>query len=278
MVAPYLRHLGKATVVIAISLSLSGCAVVEAIINALASGAAEPKLVYALPDQARTVQVASILPSGRVLVLGNLPTFSQDNNRVREVRLSPAETNTAVLQFTDFDSVLEVFETQSRTRLAFFTDNTLQSALEALCGPLTQTLAEATALWESEGRPGEQPTVEFIDSPNNRMQATAWAADASLLVQGFYEVSNDLIGPREEELQVTVQPDADGDWTVSACETITTGISPLPDLPTQKAFTVSPGPVEVSAEPLLLDGVPVRGVGGGLVAPAGAIAAHGGFR
>lgn len=266
----------KPLIAMVLCLALSGCAVFEAILNALVLGSQEPKLVYVLPDQ--SVQAAAHLPSGRLLGLGTLATFDQDGATVREVRLSPDEGATAVLLFSNFDAVLEVFATESRNRQAFFTDNTLQSSVASLCGPNTATLAEALAAWQADGQPGDPPTVTFPDTPNNRFQTIAWLDDTTVAMQTFYEVATANFGSGEEEFQILLTPDGNGGWAAFSCETSVTGFTVRPDLPMVRAHAVEPGPVEDDPTQLTIDGAPVLLVNGSLAAPNGAIAAHGSFR
>ncbi len=266
----------KPLIAITLGLTLSGCAVFEAFLNALVLGSQEPKLVYVLPDQ--SVQVAAHLPSDRLLGLGPLDTFDQDGATVREIRLAPDETAAAVLLFSNFDAVLEVFATESRERQAFFTDNTLQSSIAVLCGPNTATLAEALAAWQAEGQPDSPPTVTFPDTPNNHFQTIAWLDDTTLAMQTFYEVATANYGGGEEEFQVLLQPDNNGGWAASSCETSLTGFTPRPDLPLARAHSVEPGPVDGDPAPLTIDNAAALLAGGNLAAPNGAIAAHGGFR
>ena len=267
-------------------LLLNGCSVFDALVSGVAPAAQGPKIVYSLPDKRSTVEVAAITQAPAIFRLATFPTFDQNNNRVRQLRLSPGETYTAVFQTNDFDSVLEVFLTQDTSRKLFHTDNTLQSSVETLCTASSQVVAEAIAAWqadvaEAEGQgepPPPRPETQLPDAPENGFEGIAWADDTSLLVRTRYAVNVPPYIFDFEIFQLTLQVDQTGEWHASGCATETTGPPPLPEVPQNPVRILGPGSRAGSPQPLTIDGAVATNSVGRIQFPGGVTAAHGGFR
>jgi hypothetical protein len=273
-------------VVFVSSVSLVGC---PELFEALAAAAAMPKIAYqpkTADPLSPVLRLAAIQETDRALVVASLSDFGAPGPLV-DIALSPEEDYVAVTHIEEAgvtEARIMVFS-NTLNQEAFETDNTVSTGVEEMCPDVSTTIAIGYGSLQELFPPdhptypngaGLAPEIRFSDVPENEIGLVDWIdADSILLwvrieLRMLYvatsgaEIDFDIIN--DETLYLTYSRNADASWSVMACD------DAIPaDIGFEPSRDVSLGPSVGGVKKLLLDGVPVKNLSGGELAPGGVL-------
>ena len=233
----------SAALLVATGLPLSGCAIIEAILDALTDAVQEqPRFVYGVqepngfnPPEVTTLFAAFLTDEDTGLNFAELDTTLPPGT-LSGLTLSPDAQRVGVTFFEEGfvdEYLFQIISLEANTLELLATDNTLVSSVEDLCGPVSATLAQAQADWPGfieDGivPPNTTPDIEyFSESPGNAAIFEGWLANdrigVGLTIEvGLVEVDEDnnrvSYGPSaSDDFDLELISDGMGNWTADAC-------------------------------------------------------------
>lgn len=267
-------------------LPLGGCAVLEALVEALAGAGDLPKFAYAVTDPSDpfqpTVTIAAIGENDRALLLQNFTDFSADGS-VTALALSP-EQDWLAIGHVEEGFVIEartyILDAESAEIVDFQTDNTLSTEIDALCTGFAA--APFIASIPDEVADGNLPpdtdgaTAAFFDSPGNELLLSRWDGPDRVIFRARIEMEITFTAPINGDTPIgpaglfdfyLTLEESGGDWEVTACA----DAEPAGSGPAQTRNLTLGDPVQGgTGSEILLDGAVLQRVPSGPAAPLGA--------
>ena len=225
------------------ALGLSGCAIFEAILEALGVAVEEqPRFVYGVqepdgfnPPEETSLFAAFLTDEDTGFNFAELDTTLPPGT-LNGLTLSPNARRVAVTFFEEGfvdEYLFQIIDLETNTLELHATDNTLVSSVEDLCGSVSATLAQAQADWPGfieDGivPPNTTPDIEyFSEVPSNVAIFEGWLANdrigVGLTIEvGLVEVGEDnnrvSYGPSaSDDFDLELISDGMGNWTADAC-------------------------------------------------------------